>query len=52
MQTSVAQQNQILQRQIIDSEIMQAIAPYPSNISSNSQMSDQLTKMDAESRKN
>jgi hypothetical protein len=52
MQASVAQQNQILQLQIIDSEIMQAIAPYPSNICSNSQMSDQLTKMGAESRKN
>jgi hypothetical protein len=52
MQASVAQQNQILQLQIIDSEIMQAIALYPSNICSNSQMSDQLTKMGAESRKN
>jgi hypothetical protein len=34
MQASVAQQNQILQLQIIDSEIMQAIALYPSKLAS------------------
>jgi galactose-1-phosphate uridylyltransferase len=32
MQASVAQQNQILQLQIIDTEIMQAIVPYPSKL--------------------